>query len=201
MLVSNRAFLAGSILLLTLSFIGGMSVVGILQTSERIGSSGIITKPAPPSNPTPPPSSPTPPPSSPTPPPSSPTPPPSSPTPPPSSPTPPPPEPVIEINVYSDSACTQSLSSVTWGSINVGDSVNKVIYIKNSGDSEVTLSLVTDSWSPSTASQYMSLTWNYNGNSIAPNSVVQIVLTLSVSSTISGINNFSFNITILGSAT
>jgi len=156
---------------MTVIFVGGVSVVGLLQSTERVGSSGIIVQPPPPPPPPPPPSPPS-----------------------------PPPEPSIEIDIFSDGACTQPLSSVTWGEIEAGSSVNRIMYIRNSGDEGVTLSLMTDSWNPSGIESYMQLSWDYDGNTLASGVVLEVTLTLAVSPSATGVDSFSFDIIITGSA-
>jgi hypothetical protein len=164
--------IAASVMVITLVFIGGVSVVGLLQSTERVGSSGIVVQPPPPPPP-----------------------------PPPSSPPPsPPPEPDIEIDVYGDAACTQVISSVGWGEIEAGSSATRDIWVKNNGDDSVSLSLLTENWNPSGASNYIQLSWDYDGGTIVSGEVRQITLTLSVSSSASGIDGFSFDIVIIGSA-
>jgi hypothetical protein len=158
----------------TLVFIGGISAVGLLQSTERVGSSGLIVQPPPP--PLPPPSSPQ------------------------SPPLALPPEPEIEIDVYSNSACTQVISNVVWGDIEIGNSVSQTIYVKNSGDDGVILSLSTENWSPVDGTSYLQLSWDYDGNTISSGEVKGIILTLSVASSVSGFDTFSFDIVITGSA-
>ena len=167
---SNKSFFLASMILLSVALVGGISVVGLLQSAERIGTAGIVIRPSPP--------------------------PPQPPPPPP----PPPPEPAVEIDVYSDSGCTQVLSAVEWGSIEAGDSVNKKAYIKNSGDQSVTLSLTTENWVPAGAADYITLSWNYDGSALGPGAVVEVTLTLTVDSAITGIEDFNFDIVIIGSA-
>ena len=161
------------LLALSLVLIGSMSVVGLLQSTERVSSSGIIIQPPPPL-PDPPTSPPT---------------------------QPPPPEPTVEIDVYSDAGCTVEATDIEWGSVEAGNSVNRVIFIKNAGESGVTLSLSTQNWSPPTASDDIQLTWNYDGSTLNPGSVREVILTLSVSPNISGIDTFSFDIVLTGEAT
>ena len=168
--MANKSLIVTSLLLMTVIFVGGVSVVGLLQSTERVGSSGIVVQPPPPPLP-----------------------------PPPSSPPSPPPEPDIEIDVYGDSACTQVLSSVGWGEIEAGSSKTRVVYVKNSGDDGVSLSLLTENWDPSGASNYLQLSWDYDGGIIVSGEVRQITLVLSVSSSAGGLN-FSFDIVIIGSA-
>jgi len=165
---------AASLVMISLAFVAGFSVVGVLQSTERVSSSGIIVQPAPPP-PLPPPSSP--------------------PSPPPS----PPPEPTIDIEVYSDSACTQVKSSVVWGEIEAGSSASDVLYIKNAGDDGVILSLVADNWVPVGVADDMDLSWDYDNSPLDPGAVFEVTLTLSVASSSSGIDVFSFDIIIMGS--
>jgi hypothetical protein len=103
----------------------------------------------------------------------------------------------IGVGVYWDQACSNPVSSISWGTIDPGSSVNKTIYIKNTGNNAATLNLATSNWSPSNASSYMTLSWDYNGLPVNANAVIQVKLTLSVSSGVSGITNFSFDITIV----
>jgi len=59
--------------------------------------------------------------------------------------------------------------------------------------------MYTSNWNPSNASDYMTLSWDYGGQSINPDEVVQVTFTLSVDASIDGITGFSFDITIVGS--
>ncbi|EMR74222.1 hypothetical protein MCGE09_00095 [Thaumarchaeota archaeon SCGC AB-539-E09] len=156
---------------ISLAFVSGYSVVGVIQSTERVGTSGIIVQPPPP-----PPS-------------------------PPSPPSPPPPEPTIEIDIYSDAACTQLINSIAWGEIEAGGLVYTEVYVKNNGDQGVYLSLLTQNWTPSEAAYDMQLFWDYDDSTISPNEEMKITLTLVASSNIQGIDNFSFDIVLIGSAT
>jgi hypothetical protein len=114
-------------------------------------------------------------------------------------PQPPPPEPNLAIEVYSSNACTSVLTSVVWGELLAGGSATKTVYIKNNGDTGVILSLGTENWNPSSASDYMSLTWNYNNAAINPGEVRQVTLTLSVDGNCPELSGFGFDIVIIGS--
>ena len=103
------------------------------------------------------------------------------------------------IGVYSTAQCSTQLTSVSWGTLQPGGNQNAICYIKNEGNTPITLSLQSSNWSPASASNYLALSWNYNDQPISPDQVVQITITLSVASNISGITNFGFDITIIGS--
>ena len=104
------------------------------------------------------------------------------------------------IGIYSTAQCNTQLSSVAWGTLQPGGSQTAVCYIKNEGNTPVTLSLQASNWSPASASTYLALNWNYDNQLISPDQVVQVTLTLSVASNINGITTFGFDITIVGSA-
>jgi hypothetical protein len=102
----------------------------------------------------------------------------------------------VGVGVYWDQALTNPVSSISWGTIEPGLNVNKTVYIRNEGNTAATLSMETSNWSPASASSYMTLSWNYGGQTLAVNAVRQVTFTLAVSSSITGITSFSFDITI-----
>jgi hypothetical protein len=105
----------------------------------------------------------------------------------------------IGVGIYWNSACTNQTSSINWGLLDPGSNKTVTLYIKNEGNTAATLSKTTQDWNPSTASNYITLNWNYGGQTLNVNQVLQVKLTLVVSATISGITSFSFNITITAS--
>ena len=104
----------------------------------------------------------------------------------------------INVEVYWDSECTQVVSDVDWGFCEPNSTVEKTVYVKNNGNAPMTLNMSYSGWSPAEAGDYISLTWNQEGTQIAADAVVQAILTLSISDTITGITEFSFNIVIEG---
>lgn len=102
----------------------------------------------------------------------------------------------IGVGVYWDQALTNPVSSINWGNIEPGSNVNKTVYIRNEGNAPATLSMTTSNWVPASASSYMTLSWNYGGQTLAVNEVRQVILTLAVSSSVTGVTSFSFDITI-----
>lgn len=105
----------------------------------------------------------------------------------------------IGIKVYGDLDATKEISSIAWGEIPAGGYAEVTVYAKNTGNAPVNLTLTTENWQPSTATQYLTLVWNYVGTPITVNEVRAIKLTLKVSATVSGITNFSFDIIITAS--
>jgi len=73
---------------------------------------------------------------------------------------------------------------------------NVTVYMRNEGNRLPTFPLTTDNWNPLNASDYLTLSWNYDGRQLNPLEVVQVTLTLTVSSSVQGIESFSFDIII-----
>ena len=150
--------------------VASLSVSGILQSTERISSSGIIIESAP------------------------------APSPPVfRTPSPPPPEPEVKIDVYQDQECTSVLSSIEWGEIEAGASKNVQIFLKNNGDTNVLLGLSSQNWTPEDSPNYMTLSWDYDGVELTPEEVRRIVMTLDVDSDSPAMNSFGFDIVLIGS--
>lgn len=105
----------------------------------------------------------------------------------------------INVEVYWDLSCTQIVNTVDWGAPEAGEQVDRTMYVKNTGNAPMTLYLYTSNWVPSGADSDIALTWDREGASINDGEVLEAVLTLSVSSSITGVTDFSFDITIEGS--
>jgi len=104
----------------------------------------------------------------------------------------------VGVGVYSNSGCTTALSAISWGTLNPGDVKTYTVYVRNEGTVPVTLSMTTGGWNPTSASSYITLTWDKQNTVLSAGSVATSVLTLSVSSSVSGVTSFSFDITITG---
>jgi len=103
------------------------------------------------------------------------------------------------VGVYWDSNCSNIVSSIDWGALYPGSAKNVKVYIRNEITEPMYLILSTTNWNPSKASQYLNFEWNNLGQQMNPGEKLQITLTLSVSSHIEGISNFSFDILVNGS--
>ena len=104
-----------------------------------------------------------------------------------------------DLGVYSNSACTTPLSSINWGNLTAGGKITQTIYIKNTSNSlALTLRMGTSNWTPTSANGPITLTWNQEGKRLQPGQSVAATLTLTVSSNIADVTNFSVQISITG---
>ena len=105
----------------------------------------------------------------------------------------------INVEVYWDFEGTQTVNVVDWGLPGPGDTVNRSMFVKNSGNAPMNLSLTTASWTPAEAESYLFPSWDEEGFSIEADEVVMVTLTLEVSEDVTGITDFSFTFIIEGS--
>jgi archaellum component FlaG (FlaF/FlaG flagellin family) len=104
----------------------------------------------------------------------------------------------INVSVFSDAACMVNATSVNWGIVDPGGSVNRTVYVKNTGNTAEVLSFATNNWFPVAASNYASVNWNLQGYVLVPGQVATANLCLTVSSSIVNITDFSGNLVISG---
>ncbi|MFX0080047.1 MAG: hypothetical protein ACFE8O_12495 [Candidatus Hermodarchaeota archaeon] len=104
----------------------------------------------------------------------------------------------VGLGVYWDPQCTDATSSLEFGQLEPGSSKNFALYIRNEGNTLLTLNIVSENWDPANAADYMTLTWNREGQQIDPDEIMGCTITLSVSPNIQGISSFSLDIIISG---
>lgn len=102
------------------------------------------------------------------------------------------------VGLYSDYSCTQSVSSISWGTVSPGNSITRTVYVKNIGNVPLTVSMTKTNWSPTSANGPVTLTWDRENSVLTANQVVATTLTLGISSNANGITTFSFDIVITG---
>jgi hypothetical protein len=105
---------------------------------------------------------------------------------------------VVGVGIYQDELCNFPLTNISWGFLDPGDTENFTAHIKNESNVPISLTMYTDNWEPENATDFIDLSWNYDGSSMPIDSVVQVVFFLELSSEIQGINAFSFEIFITG---
>jgi len=104
----------------------------------------------------------------------------------------------IGVDVYKDENLTEVLDAIDWGLISPRANKTFPAWVKNTGNDAQKLVMWTESWNPMNTSDWISLSWNYDGSWIPVNGSVPVVFTLSVNPHITGIANFSFDIWIKG---
>jgi hypothetical protein len=104
----------------------------------------------------------------------------------------------VNLRVYQDSACTVNATSIDWGVVDPGSSVTRSLYVKNTGNVAVTLSMAVQSWSPSIAGSYIDVTWDRQGAVLSAGQVVQTTFTLTAYANVTGFTDFSNVLVVSG---
>jgi len=105
----------------------------------------------------------------------------------------------VGCDVFWDSGLTNRVTEIDWGMVEPGREHNRTVFIKNTSNVPANLTLGTDNWNPSVASDYIALFWNYDNHTLAVGEVVPVVFTLSIAANIMGVTNFTFDIVIIAS--
>ena len=104
----------------------------------------------------------------------------------------------VNLGVFSDSACTQTATALNVGTLNPGGAANQTVYIKNTGNVQETLTMTTSNWTPSSASTYLTLTWNQQSTILPAGQSIQAILTLTAASNTGSLTTFSCTVTLTG---
>jgi len=105
----------------------------------------------------------------------------------------------VNVGVYSDAGCTLNLTSIDWGNVYPGGSVPRTIYVKNTGNAPITLSMTTTAWNPTIAAGQINVAWDKENTVLNAGQSTSATLTLGVSQNVSGVTSFSMNIIVSGS--
>lgn len=101
------------------------------------------------------------------------------------------------IEIYWDNKATKRINSIDWGILNPDTTKTITIFIQNKEKEQITLSYYTSNWRPIEIAPYLTLNWDYDGQTIQFKDILQITFSLTVSENIQTNSDFNFDITIL----
>ena len=104
----------------------------------------------------------------------------------------------INLGVYSDSECTQTVTALNVGALSPGATATQTVYIKNTGNVPETLTMTINNWNPTNANTYLALTWNRQSIVLNAGASTQATLTLTAASNTGSLTTFSCDITLTG---
>lgn len=102
----------------------------------------------------------------------------------------------LGVGVYWDAGCNNPVSSIDWGVVDPGSQENVTVYMRNEANVPAIVSLSTENWDPPEASSYLTLGWDYSGQTLEPGESIEVTLILSISSDIQDVTEFDFDIVI-----
>jgi hypothetical protein len=103
----------------------------------------------------------------------------------------------IEVETYWDPNGENRRENLTWNEIQIqkleGDEakmnqVNTTVYVKSVSNFRVTLNMSLTDWNPAEISDYLTISWDYNGAILNPGEIIPVTMTLSASSSDAFIN-------------
>lgn len=104
----------------------------------------------------------------------------------------------LNVGVFLDQECTQNLTSISWGGIYVGESETKKIYVKNTGNAILELSMSITEWEPEFSNGPISMSWNKENYLLEPEEIIEATLTLTILENTEGISDFGYKMLITG---
>jgi hypothetical protein len=103
----------------------------------------------------------------------------------------------IDVEVYWDSAGENRRENLTWNEITIHkleqneaevNQANITVYIKSVSNLKVTLTMFPTDWNPTEISDYLTLSWDYDGTILKPSEIIPVTITLTASSSDEFIN-------------
>ena len=104
----------------------------------------------------------------------------------------------VNVEVYSNQACTQLCSTINVGSLSPDDTFTQTVYVKNTGSVPVTLTMTANNWNPAIANNYLTFSWNRQNYVLNGGSYIAATLTLTSASNADSLTTFGFTATITG---
>ena len=92
-------------------------------------------------------------------------------------------------------------STLDWGEVAPGETSQQSVTVTNKGYNPVTLTLSSGNYAPANASEFLTLSWNYSGETLHPGISLPLMMELNVSPIIEGVYNFTFIIVITATTT
>ena len=103
----------------------------------------------------------------------------------------------IDVETYWDQNGVNKRETLSWDEIKIEklswdeikmDPVNTTVYVKSVSNFRVTLNIFLTDWNPVEISDYLTISWDYNGTIINPGEIIPVTMTLSGSSSDALIN-------------
>lgn len=85
----------------------------------------------------------------------------------------------VGVEAYWDPNCENKMETIDWGTVWPKSSQNVTLYIRSVSNVKTTLNLTTSNLNPVELSDYLNISWNYDGTTLNPNEVIPVTLSLS----------------------
>jgi hypothetical protein len=98
----------------------------------------------------------------------------------------------IGVETYWDQNGENKIEALTWDEIKIEkdewdeitmEPISTTVYVKSVSNFRVTMNIFLTDWSPEEISDYLTVSWDYEGEEMDPGDIIPVTLTLSASST------------------
>ena len=119
------------------------------------------------------------------------------------------------LKAYWDAAFTNETTEISWGLLYPGSTPNVTVYLRSVSNIPISLAIISANWTfanaqdeivygPANHTEYMTLTWDYNGTALSPGQAIPVVFTLRIDATVGfveyvidkDVQSFSFEVNI-----
>jgi len=103
----------------------------------------------------------------------------------------------IDVEIYWDPNGENKTETLSWDEIKIEKlewdeiktgTVNTTVYVKSVSNFRVTLNMFLTDWNPVEISDYITISWDYNGTHLDPGEIIPVTMTLAASSSNDFIN-------------
>ena len=105
------------------------------------------------------------------------------------------------LEIYTNPDCTKNCTTLNFGELKPGQVTNQTIYLKNTENTSITLSMNANEWNPTEAGNWLVISWNREGTTLNSKEVISATFTLNVDTSVKGFSNFNFNLAVLSNLT
>jgi len=104
----------------------------------------------------------------------------------------------INVDLFWNEEMTLPVTNMAWFHIEVGATKYMEFIVANTGTTNLTLSLTTHDWLPEIAEDFIQVSWDQENMVLLKGEWVRAKVTISVSSSIVDVDEFSYTTTIIG---
>lgn len=101
----------------------------------------------------------------------------------------------VEVDAFKDAGLTIPLESIDWGAFQPEENKTTMVWLNSTSNVPVKLNMTTTGWTPTNATDYVTLTWDREGTTINPSQTLNATLTLTVDNITSNVTSFDFTFT------
>jgi len=105
----------------------------------------------------------------------------------------------VGVSVWNYHLGAEQVTEIDWGTLEPSETTTRMFYVRNDGNAPITLSIISQNWTPPNASLYIRFSTSYADTTIEPLTLHAVNFTLTVDAAIHDITTFSFDILVTAS--